>query len=62
MQAFVDPTLCIGCTQCAAICPEVFHMDGTLAHAMDGAVPDGYVVQTTEASQSCPAEAISLQN
>ena len=23
MRAFVDPDLCIGCTQCAGICPAV---------------------------------------
>ena len=26
MKAFVDPDLCIGCTQCTGICPEVFQM------------------------------------
>ena len=31
MRAFVDPDLCIGCTQCAGICPAVFTMEGTLA-------------------------------
>ena len=30
MRAFVDPDLCIGCTQCAGICPAVFTMEGTL--------------------------------
>lgn len=28
MKAFVDPDLCIGCTQCAGLCPEVFTMEG----------------------------------
>ena len=36
MKAFVDPDLCIGCTQCAGICPEVFSMEGTLAVAQPG--------------------------
>ena len=26
MRAFVDPDLCIGCTQCAGICPAGFTM------------------------------------
>ena len=34
MKAFVDPDLCIGCTQCAGLCPEVFTMEGTLAVAL----------------------------
>ena len=33
MIAFVDPDLCIGCTQCAGLCPAVFHMEGVLAVA-----------------------------
>ena len=36
MRAFVDPDLCIGCTQCAGICPAVFTMEGTLAVALAG--------------------------
>ncbi len=28
MNAFVDPELCIGCTQCAGLCPAVFRMEG----------------------------------
>ena len=39
MKAFVDPDLCIGCTQCAGICPEVFSMEGTLAVAQPGELP-----------------------
>ena len=31
MNAYVDPDLCIGCTQCAGLCPAVFQMEGTLA-------------------------------
>ena len=33
MNAYVDPDLCIGCTQCAGLCPAVFHMEGVLAVA-----------------------------
>ena len=29
MNAYVDPDLCIGCTQCAGLCPAVFQMEGT---------------------------------
>ena len=39
MKASVDPNLCIGCTQCAGLCPEVFSMDGTLAVAIPGEIP-----------------------
>ena len=36
MNAFVDPELCIGCTQCAGLCPAVFRMEGVLAVAEPG--------------------------
>ena len=38
MKAFVDPSLCIGCTQCAGLCPEVYTMEGTpkAGHAVPG--------------------------
>ena len=39
MKAFVDPALCIGCTQCAGLCPEVYTMEGTLAVALPGDIP-----------------------
>ncbi len=38
MRAFVDPDLCIGCTQCAGICPAVFTMEGALAVALVGRI------------------------
>ena len=38
MIAFVDPDLCIGCTQCAGLCPAVFRMEGVLAVAEPGAL------------------------
>ena len=38
MNAFVDPELCIGCTQCAGLCPAVFRMEGVLAVAEPGPI------------------------
>ena len=60
MKAFVDPALCIGCTQCAALCPEVFRMEGTLAVAEAGEIPAGAVPSAAEAAQTCPVSAIAL--
>ena len=60
MIAFVDPDLCIGCTQCAALCPEVCRMEGTLAVAEPGEIPAGAVPSAAEAAQTCPVSAIAL--
>ena len=50
MIAFVDPDLCIGCTQCASLCPEVFRMEGVLAVAQPGAIPPEQVPQAVTAT------------
>ena len=57
MKAFVDPDLCIGCTQCAGLCPEVFTMEGTLAVALLGEIP----AQAVDAAQTCPVSAIRIE-
>ena len=53
MKAFVDPDLCIGCTQCTGICPEVFQMTGILAVAVPGELPPDTVPTAVEAAQAC---------
>ena len=52
MIAFVDPDLCIGCTQCAGLCPAVFRMEGALAVAEPQAV---------DAANACPVSAIRTE-
>ena len=56
MKAFVDPDLCIGCTQCTGICPEVFQMTGILAVAVPGELPPDTVPTAVEAAQALPGE------
>ena len=60
MKAFVDPDLCIGCTQCAGICTEVFSMEGTLAVAQPGELSGELVPTAIDAAQNCPVSAITL--
>ena len=54
MNAYVDPDLCIGCTQCAGLCPAVFQMEGTLAVAQPGPIPPEEVPQAVDAANACP--------
>ena len=60
MKAFVDPDLCIGFTQCAGICPEVFSMEGTLAVAQPGELSGELVPTAIDAAQNCPVSAITI--
>jgi ferredoxin len=61
MKATVDPSLCVGCTQCAGLCPEVFSMDGPLAVAIPGEIPPEAVPAAADAAAACPVEAIRLE-
>ena len=60
MKAFVDPDLCIGCTQCAGLCPEVFTMEGTLAVAAPGELPPDTVPAAVDGANACPVSAIAI--
>ncbi|MBU3819906.1 MAG: ferredoxin [Candidatus Faecalibacterium intestinavium] len=62
MRAFVDPDLCIGCTQCAGLCPEVYTMEGSLAVARPDEIPGEDVPQAVEAAEACPVSAIRVEN
>ena len=56
----LTPDLCIGCTQCTGICPEVFQMTGILAVAVPGELPPDTVPTAVEAAQACPVSAITI--
>ena len=60
-NAYVDPDLCIGCTQCAGLCPAVFQMEGTLAVAQPGPIPPEEVPQAVDAANACPVSAIRIE-
>lgn len=61
MKVFVDPELCVGCTQCTGICPEVFSMEGTLAVALSGDIPGETVPAAVDAANACPVGAIKME-
>lgn len=61
MKAIVDKDLCGGCGVCPGICPEVFEMEGDLARVLCETVPVEVEESCREAAESCPVEAISIE-
>lgn len=61
MKAKVDSNLCTGCELCTNICPEVFEMKGDIASVKVNPVPKVVEETCREAKDSCPVEAISIE-
>lgn len=49
---------CIGCGLCEGTCPEVFSIQGDVAVAIDGEVPEAVLASAAEAKEGCPVGAI----
>ncbi|MBN2290475.1 MAG: ferredoxin [Candidatus Glassbacteria bacterium] len=61
MKASVDADLCTGCGLCEDTCPEVFEMDGEVAKVIVDTVPAEAEDTCREAAESCPVEAIAVE-
>ena len=62
MKASVDKDTCIGCGLCESICSEVFTLaDDGYAEAITSDVPGDCKDATVEARDSCPVNAIDVE-
>ena len=62
MKAFIDEELCIGCSQCEVICPEVFEVSDEKALVICEEIPEGKILNACyEAVETCPVNAITLE-
>ena len=62
MRAHVDPNTCIGCELCPSICPDVFKMgDDGIARVFIDEVSSDAENTTREAAESCPVDAITIE-
>ncbi len=61
MKARVDRDLCVGDQTCVEICPEVFEMDDDVAVVKLNEIPDDLVDACREAAESCPVDAIIIE-
>lgn len=62
MKAIVDADTCTGCELCVDTCPEVFVMQGEVAGVKADPVPPGAEATCREAAESCPVEAIRIED
>lgn len=62
MKTVVDQDACIGCGLCPSIASEVYEMreDGK-AHEMVDSVPEKLHDDVKEAAESCPVNAIAVE-
>lgn len=60
MKTSVDQDTCVGCGLCVDACPVVFAMEGDVAEAIVDDVPDGEADACREAAESCPVDAITI--
>ena len=61
MKATVDERICSGCGLCEQICPAVFEMVDDVAQVKTEPVPAGQENSCREAAESCPVEAITIE-
>jgi len=61
MRVRVDEDACVGDGTCAEICPETFEMRGDLAVVLKDEVPEEFEDKCREAAESCPVEAIIIE-
>jgi ferredoxin len=64
MKVKVDKTLCAGCGTCVEICPEVFEMQGDVVLNIIGEdkdIPEQYEATCDDAVNSCPVEALIIE-
>lgn len=61
MKAKIDPDLCTACGVCEEICAEVFEVPEDVAVVKLDPIPPEHYDACREAAESCPTEAIIIE-
>jgi ferredoxin len=62
MKAIVDQDTCVGCGLCVDTCPAAFEMDGDVAKVLVNPVPSDAELECKDAADSCPVDAITIED
>jgi ferredoxin len=61
MVVKIDEEKCVGCELCCDTCPEIFRMGDNVAEVIISDVPEEQEDCVREAAESCPSEAIIVE-
>jgi ferredoxin len=61
MKPIINQETCIGCGTCEGICPEVFKLTDGKAQVIELADYATYKDQINQAVDSCPVQAITIE-
>jgi ferredoxin len=61
MKVRVDEEVCVGDETCVEVCPEIFEMQGDVAITKMEEVPEELEGACKEAAESCPVNAILIE-
>jgi len=61
MEVRVDEEICEGCETCVEICPEIFEIQWEVALVKTEEIPEELEEACIEAAESCPVDAIVIE-
>ncbi len=59
MKVQIDKEKCTGCSVCESLCPDIFEMEDDIAKVKNP--NSGDIECAKEAAESCPGEAITVE-